>query len=266
MRRNWIGLLRVACLGGATACGVLFIGVLTLVLQRGSHAAVLLLDHQAVGAGSFPYPLTIQNLLWLLFAVGVGDVVHRRACAWWEARMVRASILPTDGDTVLVPESLREVLEHNETAARFGRAFVNDLVDRCVQHFQVNRSGEEARQVLGSLVDLQLHRTDLRYSLLRYLAWVIPTVGFIGTVVGLSGALVALQGQLGDDGFDAMGPVVESLGLAFDTTIVALCLSAVLVALMQAARKREELAVNASAEHCLRNLVGRLYVPASREG
>ena len=33
------------------------------------------------------------------------------------------------------------------------------------------------------------HEVDTRYSTLRYLVWVIPTIGFIGTVVGIAAAL-----------------------------------------------------------------------------
>ena len=38
-------------------------------------------------------------------------------------------------------------------------------------------------------MDLFLHEIDLRYSMIRYVVWVIPSLGFIGTVIGISLAL-----------------------------------------------------------------------------
>lgn len=66
---------------------------------------------------------------------------------------------------------------------------------------------------------------DARMSLVRYLLWVIPTVGFVGTVLGVSAALAATIGvQSSSDLVTALAQsaVSMSMGLAFDTTLVAL--------------------------------------------
>ena len=47
----------------------------------------------------------------------------------------------------------------------------------------------------NSCLELLMHRVDLRDSLLRYGVWAIPTVGFIGTLVGIALALVAIDPQ-----------------------------------------------------------------------
>ena len=38
--------------------------------------------------------------------------------------------------------------------------------------------------MFNSSMELYQHETELRYNLLRYLVWLIPTLGFIGTVAG----------------------------------------------------------------------------------
>ena len=43
--------------------------------------------------------------------------------------------------------------------------------------------------VLNSSLELYLHEIDLRYSIMRYLTWLIPSLGFIGTVMGIMFAL-----------------------------------------------------------------------------
>ena len=81
------------------------------------------------------------------------------------------------------------------------------------------------------------------YSLPQYLNWAIPILGFIGTVLGISlaaesisGVISASQGALSDSLAQAIAP----LGIAFDTTLIALSLSVVLVLLQTLLRRFEE--------------------------
>jgi biopolymer transport protein ExbB/TolQ len=91
--------------------------------------------------------------------------------------------------------------------------------------------------------------------LVRYLVWVIPTFGFIGTIVGISISM----GQINPEHVD-LKAITSSLGLAFYTTLVALLQSAVLVLLLNLVQAREERSVNEAGHYTLRNLINRLYV------
>lgn len=249
---------RAACLGIGVGVALIAVLVLTLVLDKGSATATFLLDRQ--DASPFPYPLTIQNLMTLMFGVAMGDILHRRLAARVEVRALRQQLLP-EGDTVLVPKMLPALLDRNAEQGRRDPAWLNSLIDECVTHFQVNRSTDRTHQVFTSMLDMKLGRLDLSYTLLRYLAWAIPTAGFIGTVVGITSALYALQGEVGSSLMENLEPVLGKLALAFYTTILALALSGILVLLIQFTQSREENAVSSQADYCLRNLINRLYVP-----
>jgi len=95
---------------------------------------------------------------------------------------------------------------------------------------------------------------DLRYSMLRYIVWVIPTVGFIGTVVGIATALTGIDPEQPD-----LQMLTGKLGVAFNTTLVALMFSAILVFLLHVVQSQEEQSVNLAGSYCLRNLINRLY-------
>ena len=76
----------------------------------------------------------------------------------------------------------------------------------------------------NSLVDR--HHASL--ALTRYLIWAIPTLGFVGTVVGIGESLELtreLQGLEAIRVAIAKSAVSTSIGVAFDTTFVALVLS-----------------------------------------
>jgi len=112
---------------------------------------------------------------------------------------------------------------------------------------------------MNSTLELYQHEIELRYNMLRYLVWVIPTLGFIGTVVGIALALesAAAADDLGNP--EAVKAVIAKLGVAFYTTLLALLQSMALVFVMHLVQGREEGALNDAGQYCLDNLINRLY-------
>src|SRR3954449_6436138 len=82
---------------------VLFIGFLSLLLPSGTRAAVLLLDKPSE---HFFYPFTIQNLMHIVFFMGLGELFVRWRIAAREKRFLAKGYLPEDDQTVLGPEDL----------------------------------------------------------------------------------------------------------------------------------------------------------------
>lgn len=83
------------------------------------------------------------------------------------------------------------------------------------------------------------------YLLPRYISWAIPILGFIGTVLGISLAAAGIQGvissQQGLSQFSSnLGDAISPLGIAFDTTLIALSLSVVLTLLQTLQQRWEE--------------------------
>ncbi len=238
-------------LGAAVTAAVAAIAVLSIVLA-GKKLGVILLDRQ-----SEIYPLTIQTLMLLLFGVGLGELFQRWRVAEWETRFLDKNFLPEDETTILQRRDLVPI--RRRVAGRFDgdNGFLPFLVDLCILQFQASRSVDQTVSVLNSSLELIAHRVELRYAMIRYIVWVIPTFGFIGTVLGISGGLTGLTEIDTETG--NLDPVLAHLGLAFNTTLVALVLSAILVFLLHLVERREEQSVNLAGSYCLRNLINRLY-------
>ncbi len=86
--------------------------------------------------------------------------------------------------------------------------------------------------------------SDSSYSLCRVLIWAIPILGFIGTVMGLAVAVSGF-GVLGGSAEisaikDAIGQVTLGLGVAFDTTLLALFLTVLLMFPLSFIQRNEE--------------------------
>ena len=64
--------------------------------------------------------------------------------------------------------------------------------------FQSSGSVDQVNAVFNSSIEFYQHETELRYNLLRYLVWLIPTLGFVGTVIGIALALETAGGMFAD--------------------------------------------------------------------
>ena len=250
-----------AVLGGMLAAGV-FIGMMSALLTAPAPGELtfggILLDRS-----SDVYPFTIQNLMWALFFVGLGDLAVRFARGGRELGQLRLHLLPEDDETMLRAQDLGEIYSNVRPAPLDEPNFLQRLIGRIVLQFQSSRSVDQANALLNSSLELFQHEVDLKYNMMRYMVWLIPTLGFIGTVIGIALAL-GEAGNMPDTSDPAalsgwMKSLTGSLALAFNTTLVALLLSAVLVFLMHIAQGREESALNRAGQYCLDNLINRLY-------
>ncbi|MCB1678988.1 MAG: MotA/TolQ/ExbB proton channel family protein [Halioglobus sp.] len=245
-------LSRSSVLGLALALCCLWVAVFTLLLSKDSEAAKLLLDYSSYSI--FPYPFTIQNLMYLFFFFCLGDLFVRWVVAQRELGYLQQAYLPEDDEVVLQPAELGSIRERVIDHYDAENGFLPRLIDQSILQFQTSRSVDQTVSVLNSTLELIMHRVDLRYSAIRYVVWVIPTIGFIGTVVGISRSLILI-----DPGKMDLPAITGGLAIAFYTTIMALVLSAVLVFLLHVVQKSEEMALNQAGDYCLKNLINRLY-------
>lgn len=93
--------------------------------------------------------------------------------------------------------------------------------------------------------DRDASSSDSSYALSRVLIWAIPILGFIGTVMGLGDAVSGFSSFLSGAADlssikGAISDVTAGLGVAFDTTLLALVLSVFVMFPLSAVQRREE--------------------------
>ena len=139
------------------------------------------------------------------------------------------------------------------------------------------RSIRDSAETSKAVCDSEADRLDSGPAMIRYIAWAIPAIGFLGTVVGLARALIApakppvQEGQSADQMLaeytkqtDAyLSQVTEHLGSAFDCTFIALALSLGLMYMLHTVQKAEETLVIDCQNYCQEHLLLRLYDPGA---
>ncbi|HEY3901246.1 MAG TPA: MotA/TolQ/ExbB proton channel family protein [Chthoniobacter sp.] len=232
-----------------------FVGIIFIVildhLPLPARLGSLLLDQK----NGHMEPLSIHTVIWIIFFIGLGRLLYRLREAGAEEAELKQEYLPEGDDIILTNQDLGELYKKLRAVPR--RRYLPRLLERTVAQFQGNKSVAHAHTLLDSCLDLYLHELDLGYHMIRYIVWLIPTIGFIGSVIGIGSAL-AVAGATKADDPNLLTNTTSAMSIAFNGTFLALLLSAALVFLMHIAQMKEEKALNASAQYCLDQLINRL--------
>ena len=132
--------------------------------------------------------LSIQSFMWFSLGFGLGDLYLRYRSVKAKLSSLKMGYLP---DT---PEQEKRVLTSDDMpdiyrSVKEVSSDLAELIRSLSLRFQAGKSVEQTHELLSSQLELWQYRVDLDYNLLKYITWLIPTVGFIGTVVGISEAL-----------------------------------------------------------------------------
>jgi biopolymer transport protein ExbB/TolQ len=146
------------------------------------------------------------------------------------------------------PQWLRE--------SRLGKRLAQALA-----HLQEKGSAEDFADYLRALEDQDFEKTQTNYSLTRFLCWVTPMFGFLGTVVHFG---TALGGEAGGDIGEKLPTVVAEMGTAFNTTTVALTAATTMMFCLFLGERTERAIVSAVDSRAERELLNRFeVVPAN---
>jgi biopolymer transport protein ExbB/TolQ len=123
-----------------------------------------------------------------------------------------------------------------------------------LNRFASTRNVQDVSEAVNSICENESDRLDSELSMIRYIAWAIPSIGFIGTVRGISDALgQAYKAVEGD-----IAGVTASLGVAFNSTFIALVISIVLMFFMHQLQLLQERLVLDTHDYCDQRLLRHL--------
>jgi len=159
-------------------------------------------------------------MLWAMSLMGYKALMATR-----EKKVMELDLIPLNQGTSILPEDTREfsrpiqALPEEQQSFLLPRALLTSL-----HRFRSTRNIQDVSNAVTTICESESDRLDSELSMIRYIAWAIPSIGFLGTVRGIGQALgQAHQAVQGD-----IAGVTQALGVAFNSTFVALLISIVL--------------------------------------
>jgi len=190
--------------------------------------------------------------LWVLAIIGLKarTLLHER-------RLLRRSLLDLKPGISVLPEDVRQYSRPLQTLPPEEREY---LLPRALltalQRFGSTRNIQDVSTAVKDVCETESERLYSELSLVRYIIWAIPAIGFIGTVRGIGEALG--QAHRAVEG-DIVG-VTVSLGVAFNSTFIALLISILIMFLMHQITLLQERLVLDTQDYCEMNLIRNLQV------
>lgn len=172
-----------------------------------------------------------------------------------ERKFFKDDLIGTHPGIRILPEDSRQLarplqaLPPKEREYLLPRALLAAL-----QRFESTKNIQDASQAVKEISETQADRLDSELSMIRYIVWAIPSIGFIGTVRGIGQALG--QAHRAVEG-DIVG-VTMSLGVAFNSTFVALVISLFIMFILHQLQLMQERLVLDAQGFCDINLLRHL--------
>jgi len=129
------------------------------------------------------------------------------------------------------------------------------VMARGLERYHMTGNVPEATETIMGRLEVASEQQESELPMLRYLVWAIPSIGFIGTVRGIGVALhradEALQGDISG--------VTGALGVAFNSTLVALIISIILMLLIHLLQSGQEGLILRLQTFCREQIIDKLY-------
>jgi biopolymer transport protein ExbB/TolQ len=174
----------------------------------------------------------IIHFIWAMLILGFKAVLVQR-----ERRLLDQDLIHLREGIKILPEDAKDYARQLEALPAEARPMlVVRALRRTLDRFGATRSIRDSAETAVAVCDNEADRLDSGLAMIRYIAWAIPAIGFIGTVRHIGDALLQAHKAVTGD----ISGVTSGLGIAFNATFVALLLTIVLMFFLHQLQQSQE--------------------------
>lgn len=201
----------------------------------------------------------------IFFIWGMLFLAYKFVVVERERKLLDRDFVPVQPGERIIPEDSLDRYKELKTTVEREPKWRERLLPECLlaalHRFHATNSIQDASAAVRERAELAADHLDSSLSLIRYIAWSIPAIGFVGTVRGIGDALSfaeeAIKGNL--------SAVTTWLGLAFNSTLVGLMLCVVLMYFLHIVQSSQEALIIEIQKYCRDKLIDLMKVPVKDE-
>src|SRR6185436_7725218 len=173
-----------------------------------------------------------------------------------QRELLGAGYFTKEAGVVILPSDAREYLRTFEQLPPQERnAVLPRVLAAALKRFGATGNVQDASQTVHNVCESEHNRLDAELAILRFAAWVTPALGFVGTVRGIGAALQGAELAMKGD----TTAVTGGLGISFNSTLVALTLSIVLMYVLHEMQLAQDRLVLDMENYADEELVSRMH-------
>ena len=150
----------------------------------------------------------------------------------------------------------KAILELEKLPNEISTSPLIETLKASLRRYMITDNVQNTSDAINVSVNNLALKLDSENTMIRYLIWAIPSLGFVGTVRGIGQALSNADKALAGD----ISGMSQSLGVAFNSTFVALLISLVLMLILHILQKLEDnllINIQSYSEKFLLNRISR---------
>ena len=152
-------------------------------------------------------------------------------------------------------DAFADALDELESQPRaVGQTQLVEALKASLRRYRITADVQNTSDAIQTSVEALAMRLEADNTMLRYVIWAIPSIGFIGTVRGIGQALSQADQALAGD----ISQMTASLGIAFNSTFVALILSIILMLLLHSLQRAQDRRLVDIQSYCEEFLLKRI--------
>ena len=202
----------------------------------------------------------IQVAIYGVFIYSLFELLDKRKGLRKQYQAFNFGLLPEQDQLVLSPEEVAQIKLNTINLERSGQhSMVGDFIKKACTQYRNEQNVGETLQVFNVQVNNSKEEMESDLEIIRYLLGAIISLGFIGTLLGLSASIGMSHLAKTAEG---MPEITRSLNVAFDTTLVALLAGLVLNFFYHRYLKDMDTFYSRSKSYVINNLISRIYQPS----
>ena len=200
----------------------------------------------------------IHILIYAAFIYGMMELISNHKFIKQQYEGFDLNLLPIEEQLVLTPKEVAQIkLSTIDLEKRGFNFLISKFIKKACTQYRNDQSVGETLQVLGAQMDNSKGELESRLEMVKYMINAIVSLGFIGTLIGLSAAIGKSYLARTQEG---MPELTAYLNIAFDTTLLALLLGLVLNFFFYRYLEDLDTFYVRAKSYIIDNLISRIYV------
>jgi biopolymer transport protein ExbB/TolQ len=172
-----------------------------------------------------------------------------------ERKLLQEDLVPVREGQSIRPNEINDFLRQLENLPESKKdLLLPRILMNGLKRFSTTKNIQDVSTTTHTMVESEADRLESELSMIRYIAWAIPSIGFIGTVRGIGAALSLAHRAVDGD----ISGVTQNLGVAFNSTFIALLISIVIMFLVHQLQLLQERQIFETEKYCDQNLITHL--------
>jgi biopolymer transport protein ExbB/TolQ len=194
-----------------------------------------------------------QEICFILMLWGTYLILSKSRTILKNNYLFLVDLIEVSPDRSISPEEIINRLDSELSASQNATPLVQTIRAALWRYAGTGNVQNISDAIESSLEALGI-RQEAENSMIRYLIWAIPSIGFIGTVRGIGQALSQADKALAGD----IASMTDSLGVAFNSTLIALLISIFLMFLFHQLQRLQDGQIVETQTYCDKYLLARI--------